>query len=79
MGRRVWIVKTLNTKARKDAIANNCPEMCVGIPPRLIGKVGDLPCVFEEPEPIQGPEPRDLEAEIDELRAEIEELRNPNR
>ena len=75
MGRRIWIVKTLNAKARRDAIANNCPEICVGIPPRLIGKVGSLPCVSEEPEPVAEPPPRDLEAEIDELRAEIKKLK----
>ena len=75
MGRRVWIVKKLDAKARKGAIANNCPEICVGIPLRLIGKVEDFPCVFEESEPVQGPPPRDLEAEIDELRAEIKKLK----
>ncbi len=79
MGRRVWIVNKLNAKARTDAIAKNCPEIAVGIPPALAGKVDKLPCVFEEPEPTVRPEPRDLEAEIDELRAEIGELRKPSR
>ena len=79
MGRRVWIVEKLSAKARADAIANNCPEICVGIPPALMGKVDRLPFAFEEPEPITEPEPRDLEAEIDELRAEIGELRKPSR
>ncbi len=75
MGRRIWIVWKLDAKARKDAIANDCPEICVGIPPALMGKVDRLPFAFEEPEPLQGPLPRDLEAEMDELRAEIEELK----
>ena len=67
MGRRVWIVKKLTDKARGDAVANNCPEIAAGVPPVLAGKVGTLPCAFEEPDAIVEPSEPTLEERITAL------------
>ncbi len=69
MGRRVWIVKKLTDKARGDAVANNCPEIAVGVPPVLKGKVDKLPCAFEEPDAIVEPSEPSLEERITALEA----------
>ncbi len=54
MGRRIYIIPT--TMRVEDALeaarANNCPEIAIGIPPRVRKQSGDvsLPCVYEEPD-----------------------------
>ena len=51
MGRRIWVIsekKKITNKIRAEAKLNNCPEIAVGIPLALIGRVGNLPCVVEE-------------------------------
>lgn len=76
MGRRIWIVSAdtkITKTVRNNAKLNGCPEIACGIPPALDGKVGALPCAYEEPESSVEPT-RDLMAEIDELKAQIAEL-----
>lgn len=70
MGRRIWIVKqkeALEEQDFKDAERNNCPEIINGIPPALqyIVHDFDLPCAYEEPEPLPPPVAIDFQAEFD--------------
>jgi len=77
MGRRIWIIagdKDVTAKVRATAKLNGCPEIAIGIPPVLADKIGVLPCAYEEPEFLSGEEPRNLEAEIDELKARLDDL-----
>ena len=76
MGRRVYIVskETEVDQAVIDAAtSHNCPEIAKGIPPALKGIVTKamLPCTYEESEPEFIPEPRNIEAEMDEIKAKI--------
>lgn len=78
--RRVWITskETEITQIIIDkAISNNCPEIATGIPSALIGviKDEDLPLAYEEPAYPISEKPRDLAAEIDALKAEVEALK----
>ncbi|MBA7606443.1 hypothetical protein ES703_13591 [subsurface metagenome] len=76
MGRRIWIISEeteITDTIREDAKLNGCPEIAQGIPPILKGKIGALPCAYEEPEPIHPEPPRDPLAEIDGIRAELKE------
>lgn len=60
MGRRVWIIpksKKITNAIRADAELNNCPEIAIGIPPILEGKIGALPCAYEEPDVSTETEP----------------------
>ena len=60
MGRRIWIIpegEEITDEVRASAQLNGCPEIAIGIPPVFNGKVGALPCVYEEPDPIQVIEP----------------------
>jgi len=79
MARRVWII------AKKDKIEDNdiasaqlngCAEIANGIPPALEGIISkfQLPIAYEEPEVPPPPKPRDLEAELDDLKAKVKEL-----
>ena len=77
--RRVFLIpKDMRVEdALRAAELNNCPEICRGIPPRLLreGKIKeeDLPMVYEEP--IIEPEPtRDLFKEIDEIKTRLDRL-----
>lgn len=77
MGRRVWIIpkgEDVTEDVRLDARNNGCPEIAIGVPPVLAGKVGALPCVYEEPDPLPRPKPMDIEAELAELRARLAKL-----
>jgi len=60
--------------AKEAAKLANCPEIVRGIPFALSSVITEetsLPMVFEEPEdPPENP-PRDLAAEIDELKAKL--------
>ena len=74
MPRRIYIIpKSMKVE---DALANakaaNCPEIVLGIPPRLAGVIDEasLPMVFEEPE-IPYSTPRDPLTEIDKLELEL--------
>ena len=62
--------------ALADAENNGCSEIVWGIPPALknILRGKKLPLAYEEPEILLGPEPRDLEVEIDDLKARVEKL-----
>ena len=86
MERRVYITKSEHfmTEEAQDAVkvealANNCPEIAWGIPPVLKDIVTNemLPHVYEEPVAEPPKPPRDLAAEIDELKAMIEKLEKP--
>lgn len=61
--------------ALEDARLANCPEIVHGAPPRLQGIIDEksLPMVFEEPESPPSTPPRDLAAELDELKATLKE------
>ena len=55
MGRRIWIVPKdteITDEVKEEAELNGCSEIALGIPPILEGKVGVLPCVYEEPDPL---------------------------
>lgn len=76
MARRIWIIPKKDKIVGwdyEDAKLANCPEIVNGIPPRLEGIIReqDLPMAFEEPEYPPPPKPRDLAAEIDEIKAKI--------
>ena len=69
MGRRVWVVKKLNEKARRDAINAGCPEIAIGIPPRFADRGLKMPCAVEEPDPVILPIVPTLEERIAALEA----------
>jgi len=79
MARRIWIIAKkdkLVNEDRVDAQNNDCPEIVNGIPPALVNTITEdmLPCAYEEPEaPLPTP-PRDLAAEVDELKAKLNTL-----
>jgi len=74
MGRRIWIIakkSKITSRVRANAILNGCPEIALGVPPVLEGKVGALPCTFEEPDsPLAIDEP----TKLDELESRIKDL-----
>ena len=76
MARRIWVItkkEEVGQSDRDDAFEHNCPEIVNGIPPVLQNTIteNDLPCAFEEPEaPLPVP-PRNLAAELDELKAKL--------
>ena len=82
MARRIYIINKgaeITQKILDAAKAANCPEIITGIPPALkdIMKGKKLPYIYEEPE-LPSPEPeRNLAAEIDALKAEVEALKKP--
>jgi len=79
MARRVWIIAKkdkVEDSDIADATLNGCPEIANGIPPALEGIIGALPCVYEEPEPPIPEPPRDLAAELDEIKAKIADYDN---
>jgi hypothetical protein len=53
MGRRIYIVESLDAGTEAAAATNNCPEITIGIPPRLQDTLLSvtLPYVYEEPDP----------------------------
>lgn len=76
MARRIWIIakkEEVEPSDIADAKANNCPEVANGIPPNLKDVVdeGSLPIAYEEPEPEPPEPPRDLAAEMDEVKDKI--------
>lgn len=74
--RRVYIIpekQPVDELIKAAAIANNCPEIAKGIPPRLEGVIDEasLPLVFEEPE-LSPPEPvRDLATELNDIKTRL--------
>ena len=77
MARKVWIIAKKEQVEQADidnAILNGCPEIANGIPPVLRGIISpdQLPYAYEEPEAPPTPEPRNLEAEVDTLKAELD-------
>jgi len=74
MARRIWIIakdKKVTAKVKATAKLNNCPEIAVGIPSVFEGKIGALPCTFEEPDsPLAIDEP----TKLDELESRIKDL-----
>lgn len=79
MPRRVWIITKqdkVKDSDKADALLNGCTEIANGIPPVLQGVIseGQLPYVFEGPETPPDEPPRDLAAEIDELKARVAHL-----
>lgn len=78
MGRRIYIIpKSMKVEdAMSDAKLASCPEIVLGIPPSLEGIVDEvsLPMVFEEPDILPAPKPRDPLAEIDEINARLDSL-----
>ena len=79
MARRIYIIsKSMKVEdALEDAQMANCPEIVHGIPPILEGIIKEisLPMVFEEPKVSPPQPPRDLAAEIDELKKSISALK----
>ena len=75
MGRRIYIIpKSMSIKdAIEDARLANCGEIVSGVPPVLADVIDEasLPVVFEEAELEPSPEPRDLAAEVDEIKVKI--------
>lgn len=76
MARRVYIIpatETVTPKVIATASLNFCSEIATGIPPRLEGVVQEisLPFVYQEPEPVEIPQPRDLAAEIDIIKSKV--------
>lgn len=62
MGRRIWIIQKaieVTPDIKEEAIANLCPEIAIGIPPRLMGIIDEasLPIAFEEPDALEGHPP----------------------
>jgi len=78
--RRIYVIlKSMSVEdAKADALANNCPEICQGISPRMRRdsniKEEDLPCVYEEPELPQPPEPVDFIKELKKLEKRVKKL-----
>lgn len=80
MARRVWVVKQkerLEQKDIDDGLAHNCPEIVIGIPPALQYVVHDfdLPCVYQEPEPVKPEPPRNILKEIDGIKADVADIK----
>lgn len=51
MARRIYIVDQIDGNTAGEAAASNCPEIVVGVPPRLQQELAGvaLPHVYEEP------------------------------
>lgn len=81
MARRVWVIAKKDKVEQADfdaALANSCPELVNGIPLALATLITEdmLPFCYEEPEPPIPIPLRDLIAEIDEIKVEVETLKN---
>ncbi len=81
MSRRVWIIAQKDKVEDSDianASLNGCPEIANGIPPALKGIIPEkqLPYAYDEPLPVmETPLVRDLVAEIDQIKADIQVIR----
>ena len=79
MSRKIWVIAEKDEIGQIDidnATLNSCPEIANGIPPALFGIISEaqLPYAYEEPKLPPLEPTRDLAAEIDDMKARIEEL-----
>jgi hypothetical protein len=75
MARKLYIIPAdseVNDKILAAAESNGCSEIVKGIPPSLAGEnIGELPAVYEEPEPAAPVQSRDIAKELDGLKADV--------
>jgi hypothetical protein len=74
--RRIYIIPVgsdISESIIAAAKQADCPEIAVGIPPRLKGIINDkdLPCAFEEPMPAQPMAQPDLVAQLADIKQRL--------
>lgn len=74
--RRIYIIPAgseISAAVLAAARQHDCPEIAVGIPPRLKGTIADkdLPCAFEEPLPAQPIFQPDLTAQLADIKQRL--------
>lgn len=77
MGRRIWIIpedKVVTDKVRATAKQKKCPEITVGIPPTLEGKVDKIPCLYEEPDQEPSLPAIDWSQEVEAIKKRLDDL-----